>query len=165
MLAQDCGASNATSFEKSSGGNPDAASHDELQCTPDNDRRPQEPGGVRGGPRNEQHHPRRAYRLLREASAAAAVKADSETPVSASACAPAGQRPARGDFPAILRQIKRAREGKFHPRGGIIEAPAEHVVLLIGEYTGVGATKDEFVAMFAASNIKVVMLGQVEEMA
>ena len=57
------------------------------------------------------------------------------------------------DYPAVIRQIKAS---KFFG-GGI-------PVLVIGTYTGVGATLDQVRRMFEASGIRVLMVSEIEAM-
>ena len=53
------------------------------------------------------------------------------------------------DYPAILRKMKLAENQHYTNR---------KPVLLVGEYVGVGATKEQFVAFFKAASIGVVFL-------
>jgi hypothetical protein len=50
------------------------------------------------------------------------------------------------DYPAVLRQMKRLGA----------------TVLLVGEYRGQGATREQFVKMFATASIKVVFVADIE---
>jgi uncharacterized protein (DUF3820 family) len=50
------------------------------------------------------------------------------------------------DYPAVLRQMKRTQSD----------------VLLVGRYTGIGATREQFVKTFATASIRVVFLEDVE---
>jgi hypothetical protein len=65
------------------------------------------------------------------------------------------------DYPAVLRQIGRARAGKFDSYRRWLERPAEHCVLLIDAYVGAGVTEEEFIQIFGANRIKIVKLGNV----
>lgn len=56
------------------------------------------------------------------------------------------------DYPAILRQI-----GAAAARSGY----TPHAVLFLERYTGTGATREQFIKIFKASNISVVFLDQV----
>jgi hypothetical protein len=57
------------------------------------------------------------------------------------------------DFPAVLRQIKsRMKRGTPHAKPHLI----------VGEYTGIGATWDQVVAMFAASGIKCIFEREID---
>jgi hypothetical protein len=63
-------------------------------------------------------------------------------------------KPTMGDdYPAVLRQIKASRFW----RNGIS-------ALVIGTYTGVGATLDQVRRMFEASGIRVLMVSEIEAM-
>lgn len=61
------------------------------------------------------------------------------------------------DFPAILRQMnasmKKSRSAGLN---------ASKYILLVGDYTGTGATKEEFVQFFNSQGFKVVFQNQVE---
>lgn len=59
------------------------------------------------------------------------------------------------DYPAALRQIRSAR---FLGNGGI---PA----IVVGKYTGVGATLDQVRQMFEASGIRFLLVSEIEAMA
>lgn len=59
-------------------------------------------------------------------------------------------KPTMGDdFPSVLRQVQR--------HGKNLGTPC----VVLGSYTGVGATLDQVRAMFAASGIRLVMLGEI----
>jgi len=63
-------------------------------------------------------------------------------------------KPAVGDdYPAILRQMKRLRSDDLAPN---FERPRGDFVLLIGAYTGRGATEEQFVTTFDTAGIRVV---------
>lgn len=55
------------------------------------------------------------------------------------------------DFPSILRQIKASR---------ITRKSTTKIILLVGEYTGIGATKDEFVAFMWTEGVTVIFDGK-----
>jgi hypothetical protein len=55
------------------------------------------------------------------------------------------------DYPAVLRQMQNGMRG--YPG----ETRSAHFVLFAGEYRGAGATQEQFVQIFAASGIKVVI--------
>jgi hypothetical protein len=58
------------------------------------------------------------------------------------------------DFPSVLRQIKAQKTGAHvFSRSALGN---DYIVLLIGEYSGIGATKDEFVAFMKNEGIIVV---------
>lgn len=56
------------------------------------------------------------------------------------------------DYPAILRQIKRLGRTAKYDYG----EDTRFNVLLVGSYTGVGATKEQFVQIFKLSDITVI---------
>lgn len=79
-----------------------------------------------------------------------------EDPEFAYGLAAGGQRfaveikPTMGDdFPSVLRQVQRHGKGEGVP------------CVVLGSYTGQGATLDQVRAMFAASGIRLVMLGEI----
>jgi hypothetical protein len=61
------------------------------------------------------------------------------------------------DFPAILRQIKAQRTNNDSYS---VSAIKRIRILLVGEYTGSGATQDEFVAFMKNENINVIFDSQ-----
>lgn len=65
-------------------------------------------------------------------------------------------KPSLGDdYPAVLRQMRNQRRGP--------EAYFARVwILLVGEYTGTGATLEQVRQVFAASGIKVVLAAEIE---
>ena len=68
------------------------------------------------------------------------------------------------DYPAVLRQMKAARERPrvaFYGSRTIREDVSRNVVLLLEEYTGVGATCEQFIEIFEASGIKVIFLDEI----
>lgn len=61
-------------------------------------------------------------------------------------------KPAVGDdFPAVIRQINSNGE-----RARVTRATGARLVLILGQYTGVGATFDQMVAMFSIAGIWVI---------
>jgi uncharacterized protein (DUF3820 family) len=59
------------------------------------------------------------------------------------------------EYPAVLRQMKKAISGWAHARN--------NSVLVLGEYQGVGATREQFVRIFYNAGIPVVFLHEIEE--
>lgn len=56
------------------------------------------------------------------------------------------------DFPAVFRQISKLKGRNF----------CEIALLLVGEYTGIGATKEEFVEFMKSGGITVIFDGQAD---
>ncbi len=69
------------------------------------------------------------------------------------------------DYPAVLRQIKDARQRprilKMDYCRQVQENVTRDAVLLLEEYTGSGATCEQFIEIFEASGIKVVFLDEI----
>ena len=65
------------------------------------------------------------------------------------------------DYPNVLRQIKQNHTFTFKGRTHYVDE--NNKVLLLEEYNGVSATKEQFMKIFEMDNIKVVFLNDVME--
>lgn len=62
------------------------------------------------------------------------------------------------DYPAVLRQIKTARD--VYGKSGSLYEP-RRAALFLEKYTGVGATEEQFIAIFESDGIKIVFRDEV----
>ena len=62
------------------------------------------------------------------------------------------------DYPAILRQIRRAAEGNYSQ----VIATVKRLFLLIGTYTGKGATEQQFRDFFKSQGVTVIFDDEVD---
>lgn len=67
------------------------------------------------------------------------------------------------DYPAVLQKIRSAVERSIAQSRvqRATESPIETPVLFLEEYTGVGATMEQFIAIFENSAVKVIFLDEV----
>lgn len=63
------------------------------------------------------------------------------------------------EFPAVLRQIKRSKSSK---KLGNRNDESKYV-LIIGSYTGTGATYNELKTLFETDNIQVILEQEIEQ--